>query len=158
MVARRGVFTGWVRALDPDPVMPGPAGSAWADAIVAIGAAAVAVAGRFALVEVSPYLKREGLLDIPSHRHSTTTSSWPAQSRQRCLPAAAAARGVSTRSTLFDAKQLLGEQQTRRVKTGVALSVRAAQWAAAEIYPRATNHKFSTSPAQVELFKLFSAG
>lgn len=53
--AVRGVFTGWVRALDPDPVMPGPAGSAWADAIVAIGAAAVAAAGRFAVFEVSSW-------------------------------------------------------------------------------------------------------
>jgi hypothetical protein len=51
--AVRGVFTTWVRALDPDPVMPGPAGSAWADAIAAIRAAAVAAAGRFVISDVS---------------------------------------------------------------------------------------------------------
>jgi hypothetical protein len=50
--AVRGVFTGWVRALDPDPVMPGPAGSVWADALAAVAAAAVAAAGRFEVPEV----------------------------------------------------------------------------------------------------------
>ena len=43
----RAVFTGWCRALDPDPVLPGPAGSAWADAIAAIHAAVRAVHARF---------------------------------------------------------------------------------------------------------------
>jgi hypothetical protein len=31
--AVRAVFTRWCRDLAPDPVLPGPAGSAWADAI-----------------------------------------------------------------------------------------------------------------------------
>ena len=43
----RAVFTRWCRALAPDPVLPGPAGSAWADAIAAIGTAAAAVGARF---------------------------------------------------------------------------------------------------------------
>ena len=34
--AVRVVFTRWCRALAPDPVLPGPAGSAWADAIAAV--------------------------------------------------------------------------------------------------------------------------
>jgi hypothetical protein len=50
--AVRGVFTVWLRALAPDPVMPAPAGSGWADAVVAIEAAARAAAGRFMLPEV----------------------------------------------------------------------------------------------------------
>lgn len=45
--AIRAVFTGWCRALDPDPVLPGPAGTAWADAVAAIDAAARAVGVRF---------------------------------------------------------------------------------------------------------------
>jgi Domain of unknown function (DUF6431)/Homeodomain-like domain len=45
--AVRVVFTGWCRALAPDPVLPGPAGSAWTDAIAAIAAAADALAARF---------------------------------------------------------------------------------------------------------------
>jgi hypothetical protein len=50
--AVRAVFTRWYRALDPDPVLPGPAGSAWADALAAVGAAAAALAVRFGVVEV----------------------------------------------------------------------------------------------------------
>jgi hypothetical protein len=53
--AVRVVFTGWCRALvpDPDPVLPGPAGSKWADAVAAISAAARAVAARFGIGEVA---------------------------------------------------------------------------------------------------------
>ncbi len=53
--AVRGVFTVWLRALAADPVMPGPAGSRWADALAAIDAAAVAAAGRFGMPTVSPW-------------------------------------------------------------------------------------------------------
>ena len=47
--AVRRLFTVLQRAVAPDLVMPGPAGSGWADAVAAIGAAAAAVAGRFAV-------------------------------------------------------------------------------------------------------------
>jgi hypothetical protein len=50
--AVRRLFTVLLRAVAADPVMPGPAGSGWADAVVAIGAAAAAVAGRFAVFTV----------------------------------------------------------------------------------------------------------
>lgn len=50
--AVRAVFTGWCRDLASDPVLPGPAGSAWADAIAAIAAAAAAAGARFCLGEV----------------------------------------------------------------------------------------------------------
>lgn len=52
--AVRGVFTVWLRALDPDPVMPGPGGDAWADAMTAISVATAAVTRRFVLA-VSPW-------------------------------------------------------------------------------------------------------
>jgi hypothetical protein len=45
--AVRVVFTRWCRALDPDPVLPGPAGSAWGDAVAAVTVAARAFATRF---------------------------------------------------------------------------------------------------------------
>ena len=48
----RVVFTLRCRALAPDPVLPGPAGSAWADAIAAILATAGALAARFGIGEV----------------------------------------------------------------------------------------------------------
>ena len=47
--AVRVVFTRWCRALAPDPVLPGPAGSAWADAVAAVGAAAAAFTARFSV-------------------------------------------------------------------------------------------------------------
>jgi hypothetical protein len=53
--AIRTVFTGWLRALVADPVMPEPAASAWVDAVVAIVAAARAVADRFSLGMVAPW-------------------------------------------------------------------------------------------------------
>ena len=56
---------------------------------------------------------------------------------------------------LFDARQLLDQQRTRGVKTGIALSVRSKQWTAAEIYPQA-NPALSVSPEQAELLKLFA--
>lgn len=51
--AVRAVFTRWCRALAADPVLPGPAGSDWADALAAITAAAGAVAARFGLGTVA---------------------------------------------------------------------------------------------------------
>jgi hypothetical protein len=45
----RVVFTLWCRALAPDPVLPGPAGSAWADAVAAVSAAAAAFTVRFSV-------------------------------------------------------------------------------------------------------------
>jgi hypothetical protein len=51
--AVRAVFTWWCRALAPDPVLPGPAGSDWADAVAVITAAAGAVAARFGLGTVA---------------------------------------------------------------------------------------------------------
>lgn len=53
--AVRGVFTVWLRALEPDPVMPGPTANAWGDAVVAIRAAARAAGGRFVIPVVSAW-------------------------------------------------------------------------------------------------------
>jgi hypothetical protein len=43
----RAVFTRWCRAVAPDPVLPDPAGSAWADALAAITMCAAAIGARF---------------------------------------------------------------------------------------------------------------
>lgn len=51
--AVRSVFTVWLRAVAADPVMPGPAGGGFADAVSAIGAVATAITDRFALPRVS---------------------------------------------------------------------------------------------------------
>lgn len=49
----RWVFTRLLRVLDPDPVMPEPQPTGWADAVAAIRAAARAAAIRFALGAVT---------------------------------------------------------------------------------------------------------
>lgn len=51
--AVRSMFTVWLRAVDPDPVMPNAAGGVFADAVVAIGALAAAIERRFVLPGVS---------------------------------------------------------------------------------------------------------
>lgn len=51
--AVRAVFTIWLVAVDPDPVMPAPAGGVFADAVAAIDAVAAAVGRRFSLLTVS---------------------------------------------------------------------------------------------------------
>jgi hypothetical protein len=51
--AVRGVFTVWLRVLAPDPVMPEPAGSVWADVVAAIVAAAGAAISRLVMLGVS---------------------------------------------------------------------------------------------------------
>jgi hypothetical protein len=53
--AVRAVFTVLLRAVAADPVMPEPAGSAWADALAAVGAAATVAAGRFEVFTVPPW-------------------------------------------------------------------------------------------------------
>jgi hypothetical protein len=53
--AVRRVFTVLLGALAADPVMPGPAGSGWADALVVIGAAVAAALRRFGVFMVPPW-------------------------------------------------------------------------------------------------------
>ncbi|MFB9730153.1 hypothetical protein [Haloechinothrix salitolerans] len=53
--AVRVVFTRWLGAMDPDPVMPEPAGTRWADALTAITATVRAVGQRFVLGAVTPW-------------------------------------------------------------------------------------------------------
>jgi hypothetical protein len=51
--AVRSVFTVWLRAVDPDPVMPDAAGSGFADAMTPISALAAVIGRRFVLPMVS---------------------------------------------------------------------------------------------------------
>lgn len=49
----RSVFTVWLRAVDPDPVMPDAAGGVFADAVTVMAAVGAVIARRFALPTVS---------------------------------------------------------------------------------------------------------
>ncbi|MGH3929459.1 MAG: hypothetical protein ACRDTF_05725, partial [Pseudonocardiaceae bacterium] len=127
-------------------------------------AVTAAIDGRFRVgplqgctVNVKWYLKREGMIDI-------IESSALDYYLILAGPASAAMSSRGGRRPwcieavyLFDAQQLLDEQRARGIKLGES-SVRAAQWAAAEIYPRATNRILPMSPGQAELLRLFAGG
>jgi hypothetical protein len=51
----RAFFTGLLRDVAPDPVVPEPAGSVGADAVAAIGLAAQAIADRFSVSTLTPW-------------------------------------------------------------------------------------------------------
>jgi hypothetical protein len=119
--------------------------------------------GRFAsgplngrTVNVKWYLKREGLLDL-------TDSDVVDYYLVLTGPAAAAthSRGAVrpwciTSVYLFEARVLLNDLRGRGVKIGVASSVRAAQWEAAQIYPEQRNQALTLQPARVELLRRFA--
>jgi hypothetical protein len=83
--AVRAVFTGWCRALDPDRVLPGPAGTAWADAVAAIDAAARAVHDRFGVAGAGFAEGGSGVVVVPVWEVAVAVSAgrllapgWPA--------------------------------------------------------------------------------
>jgi hypothetical protein len=107
-------------------------------------------------VNVKWYLKREGLLDLSK---SETLDYYLVLTGR--ASAALSSRG-GTRPWciesvyLFDAKQVVTELGARGVRTGTASSVQAAQWDAAEIYPRPNNPLITVEPKQAALLRLFA--
>jgi hypothetical protein len=125
-------------------------------------AVATAIDGRFRsgplkdrTVNVKWYLKQEGLLDITE---APILDYYLVMTGPR---AAALSSRNSTRPWridsvyLFQAVELLAEQQARRVKIGVASSVLASQWQGAEIYPTARSPALPLSQRQIDLLRLF---
>jgi hypothetical protein len=126
-------------------------------------ATAPAVDGRFTqgnlagkTVNVKWYLKREGILDVTTSNlldYYLVLAGPPAPA----LTSLGGTRPWCIQSVhLFDARQLLTDLLARGLKVGVATSVRAAQWTAAEIYPAATNPLLPVGPDQRELLRLFA--
>ena len=56
---------------------------------------------------------------------------------------------------LFDARELTQELQERRIKIGVATSVRGHYWDKAEIYPSANNRALILNPKQRSMIEMF---
>lgn len=107
-------------------------------------------------VNIKWYLKREGLLDM-------TTSEAVNYYLVMTGPPSTAASSVGALRPwsihnvyLFDTPQLIAEQRARGVKIGTASSVRSAQWAAAEIYPTATNTQLPVTSEQAAHLRLFT--
>ncbi|WP_131770843.1 hypothetical protein [Candidatus Protofrankia californiensis] len=126
-------------------------------------AVAPAVDGRFTsgslrgrTVNVKWYLKREGVLDVTESPALDYYLVFTGP-----VSAAASSRGGTrpwciTSVYLFDAPQLLAELRARGIKTPGASSVRAARWAASEIYPQANNTTLTLGPEQSNLLRLFA--
>lgn len=110
------------------------------------------VDGRFAdgrTVNIRWYLKRENLLDLredgPDRHLVLTGPKAAAETRPMVIDAV----------YLFDAATVVAELRARGLKIGVASSVRAQQWEAAEIYPR-HNPAFPLTEEQRDLLALFN--
>jgi hypothetical protein len=107
-------------------------------------------------VNVKWYLKREGMLDLGDdpdldyYLVLTGPSAQPGRSVQTTRPWQIKA------VFLFDAPHLHNEQRRRGVKLGVASSVPAALWDAAEVYPRPTNTVLPLSTAQSDVLRSFA--
>jgi hypothetical protein len=125
-------------------------------------AVAAAIDGRFRAgplrgktVNIKWYLKREGMLDM------TEADSLDFYLVMTGPPAAAASSTGTTRPWridnvyLFDARQLLADQRARGVKIGIASSVSARFWDAAEIYPSGNNPLLPMTQHQSAALELF---
>ncbi len=123
-------------------------------------AVTAAIDGRFTAgplhgrtVNVKWYLKREGLMDMNERAaldYYLVLTGPAASSRGSVRP------WCIESVYLFDVRQVQAELRSRGVRIGTASSVRAAQWAAAEIYPRASNPMLLLRPEQAELLRLFA--
>jgi hypothetical protein len=107
-------------------------------------------------VNVKWYLKREGLLDMTDSVEldyylvlagpASPAESSRGSERPWCIASV----------HLFDAQALLAAQRERGVKVGTASSVRAADWAATEVYPSPTSPSYPLGPDQVAMLDLLA--
>jgi hypothetical protein len=166
LVRERNAVDAKIAAITNRPVVAGHLGEWMAAQLFDIelerSAVAKAIDGKFTTgqlmnrtVNVKWYGKREGLLDM-------TTS--PALDYYLVFtgpksPAASSAGGTRPLRIdacyLFDAKGLLSRQLARGAKVGIASSVPAREWEAAEIYPDQRNPLLPLEPEVVSLLRLF---
>jgi hypothetical protein len=106
-------------------------------------------------VNVKWYLKREGLLDV--------ARSEPDHYLVMTGPVAQSASSAGSRRPwviayvyLFQTPRLMAELRDREVALGVATSIRASQWAAAEVYPEPRNPALPLDAEQFRLLRLFA--
>ncbi|MGH8886680.1 MAG: hypothetical protein ACRDYX_16215 [Egibacteraceae bacterium] len=134
------------------------------DLMLEHSAAAKGIDGRFAsgslegrTVNVKWYGKREGILDISEHPYldyylvMTGRRSAAASSRGSVRPL------VIESVYLFDASRLLPMLHAAGRTIGVATSIRAHLWEAAEISPRPNNPELPLTRAQIQALELFAS-
>lgn len=167
LIARRNAIDAEIAAKTGRPALPGHLGEWIAAEVFDIDLEASAVAravdGRFAsgplagsTVNIKWYGKREGLLDMtedPSLDYYLVLTGPRGP--------AASSRG-STRPMLihavylFEAPPLLETLRGRRVKIGVATSLIASLWDAAELFPEQRNFALPISQEQATALSMFS--
>ena len=133
------------------------------DIALEASASAKAIDGRFQsgpltgkTVNIKTYGKREGLLDTCDDPSldcylvlcgpKATSMTSKGGTRPWCIASV----------HLFDAAELRAAQLGRGIRVGVASSVRAAEWAAAELYPNPAHSKVPVSPSQAAALAEFA--
>lgn len=167
LLAARNDLDREIAAVIGRPMTAGHLGEYIASKVFAIdlepSASATAIDGRFTegplagkTVNVKWYLKREGMLDLTNSDllDYYLVLSGPASS-------ASSSRGnvrpwVIASVYLFDARELGDDLLTRGRRVGVASSVRAEAWAAAEVYPK-QHSSLPLSSSQVDALRLFGS-
>lgn len=117
--------------------------------------AAGALAGK--TVNVKWYAKREGPLDLTSSELLDYYLIFTGPKGTAMRSAGGTRPLFIDACYLFDARALLRHQIERGAKVGIASSVPAAEWDAAEIYPQPTNRVLPVGPEQIELLKLLGS-
>ncbi|MGN9807393.1 hypothetical protein [Micromonospora sp. L32] len=167
ILSRRNALDEQIAAIIQRPMTAGHLGEWIAAKIFGIELEASAVApgidGRFTsgplqgrTVNVKWYLKREGLLDLTD---SETLDHYLvlAGPASALLSSRGSTRPWCIASVyFFDARQVRGELLARGVCIGTGSSVKAAQWATAEIYPRPNNPLLTVKQEQADLLRLFA--
>ncbi len=108
-----------------------------------------------ATVNVKWYLKQEGVLDMSESDRLDYYLVLAGPPPSVVVPRATVRPWCIDSVFLFDARQLRDEQIQRGVKRGIASSVRKHQWAAAEVYPAATNPLLPVDAGQASALALF---
>lgn len=167
LIAQRNVIDTEIAAITGRPVVAGHLGEWIAaevfDVDLEASAVAKAIDGRFTTgplagcsVNIKWYGKREGMLDVtedPSlgcYLVLTGPRGTVASSRGTTRPM------LIDAVYLFDAHALLDTLRTRGVKIGVATSVIASLWDAAELFPEQRNFTIPLSREQRAALDLFS--
>ncbi len=167
LLQQRNALDAQIAAVIDRPVTAGHLGEWIAARVFGVelerSATAAAIDGRFTsgslqgrTVNVKWYPKRENLLDFTEsaaldyYLVFTGPVSPAVSSRGGSRP------WIITAVYLFDAQRVLGDLRAQRLKIKSPASVRAAQWEAAEIFPRANSDLLTVDPEQARLLRLFA--
>jgi hypothetical protein len=167
MLARSNEIDAEIAAITGRPMTSGHLGEWIASQVFDIelerSAVAKAIDGRFRsgplagrTVNVKWHLKREGLLDLTTSGlldyNLVLTGSRSAATSSRLGTRPWRIDGVY----LFDAKELIADLTVRRLRVGIASSVRAQLWNSAEVFPTSRARLLPLSQEQRDALRLWA--